>query len=185
MGNEASYGYLAAAMGSVTHETEGRTERLGDASWAIFDADAVAREKWDPRPPYVDPAGYFFKADTLVDLAGKIKNPHQKLVMSGAVLQAIVERYNSFVDAGKDADFGKRGPMYRIQRRPFYAAWATPGLHDSLAGLRINGKAQVVDPAGQGDRGSLCRRRGNRWTGNARAGAVHGVRPHRRYERGR
>ena len=28
--------------------------------WAIFDADAVAREQPQVTPPYVDPDGYFF-----------------------------------------------------------------------------------------------------------------------------
>ena len=45
-------------------------------------------------------------------------------------LQNTVARYNSFVDAGKDADFGKPAPKYKIQTPPFYAAWATPVVHD-------------------------------------------------------
>ena len=33
----------------------------GGPIWAIFDADAVAREKWNPNPPHVDfDAGFFF-----------------------------------------------------------------------------------------------------------------------------
>ena len=27
----------------------------GGPIWAIFDADAVTREKWKPEPPHVDP----------------------------------------------------------------------------------------------------------------------------------
>ena len=38
---------------------------------------------------------------------------------------------------------------YKIARPPFYAAWATPAPHDSRAGLRINGKCQVMDMNGQ------------------------------------
>ncbi len=38
----------------------------GGPIWAIFDADAVAREEWKPAPPNVDiEAGFFFSADTL------------------------------------------------------------------------------------------------------------------------
>jgi hypothetical protein len=37
--------------------------------WAIFDADAVAREGWQVTPPYVDPDGYWFSANTLAALA--------------------------------------------------------------------------------------------------------------------
>src|SRR3989475_5698152 len=41
------------------------------------------------------------------------------------------------------------GPMYKIQKPPFYAAWSTPILHDTLTGLRINTKCQVIDTHGQ------------------------------------
>jgi succinate dehydrogenase/fumarate reductase flavoprotein subunit len=124
--------------------------------WAIFDADAVARNKWKVTPPYVDPDGYFFSANTLMELAAKIKNEYQAKPMKGETLQATVERYNSFVDAGEDADFGKPKPKYKIQTPPFYAAWATPNVHDTRSGLRINGKCQVMDMNGQVIPGLYC-----------------------------
>ena len=65
-------------------------------------------------------------------------------------------RYNWFVDAGKDADFGKPGPKQKIQKPPFYAAWSAPILHDCLAGLRINRKCQVIDLEGQVIPGLYC-----------------------------
>ena len=37
--------------------------------WAIFDAEAVEREKWNLEPPATDPE-YFFSADTLAELGG-------------------------------------------------------------------------------------------------------------------
>lgn len=124
--------------------------------WAIFDADAVARNKWKVAPPYVDPDGYFFTANTLRELAPLIKNEYQAKPMKGETLQATVERYNSFVDAGKDEDFGKPAPKYKIQKLPFYAAWATPNVHDTRSGLRINGKCQVMDMSGQVIPGLYC-----------------------------
>ena len=60
-----------------------------------------------------------------------------------------MRKYNSFVDAGKDSEFGKPTPMYKIQKPPFYAAWSTPILHDTLTGLKINTKCQVVDRTNQ------------------------------------
>jgi succinate dehydrogenase/fumarate reductase flavoprotein subunit len=124
--------------------------------WAIFDADAVERNKWKVTPPYVDLDGYFFSANTLPDLAAAIKNEYQAKPMKGETLLATVERYNSFVDAGKDADFGKPTPKYKIQRAPFYAAWATPNVHDTRSGLRINAKCQVLDMNGQVIPGLYC-----------------------------
>jgi len=47
--------------------------------WAIFDADTVAREGWQVTLPYVDPDGYFFRGDTLAQLAATIHNPFQAI----------------------------------------------------------------------------------------------------------
>jgi succinate dehydrogenase/fumarate reductase flavoprotein subunit len=124
--------------------------------WAIFDADAVQREGWKVTPPHVDPEGYFFSANTIPELAAAIENEYQSKPMNGATLQATVERYNSFVDSGEDKDFGKPTPKYKIQMPPFYAAWATPVVHDTRAGLRINAKCQVVDLNGQVIPGLYC-----------------------------
>ena len=122
----------------------------GGPIWAIFDADAVTREKWDPNPPNVDiKAGFFFSADTLGDLAKKIMMQYQRVPMPPENLEQTVARYNSFVDNGVDDDFGKPKPLYKIATPPFYAAWATPVVHDTRAGLRINAKCQVMDMKGE------------------------------------
>ena len=127
----------------------GGTGNGGGPIWAVFDAEAAKRENWVCTPPWVDPNGWFFSGNTLTELAGKIVSRYQKRPMPGEALQAAVARYNSFVDAGKDADFGKTTPKYKIQTAPFYAAWSTPCVHDCLSGLRINSKAQVMDWNGE------------------------------------
>jgi hypothetical protein len=129
----------------------------GGPIWAIFDVDAVAREKWNPNPPHVDvDAGFFFSANSIRDLAAKIKMKFQRLPMPPQNLADTVARYNSFVDAGKDGDFGKPNPVYKIQKPPFYAAWATPVIHDTRAGLRINARCQVIDMKGEVIPGLYC-----------------------------
>jgi succinate dehydrogenase/fumarate reductase flavoprotein subunit len=129
----------------------------GGPIWAIFDADAVAREKWTPAPPWVDIAqGFFFSADTVANLARTIVMKYQRVPMPPAALEQTVARYNGFVDAGRDEDFEKPRPRYKIARAPFYAAWATPVVHDSRAGLRINADCQVVDMEGQAIVGLYC-----------------------------
>ena len=139
-----TYAFLSACLG--TNGSVGRGKANGGGPiWAIFDADAAAREQWDPRQPNVDPNGWFFSADTIAELAGRIKNPYQFQPIAASVLEDTVRKYNSYVDAGKDAEFGKPTPMYKIQKPPFYAAWSTPILHDTLTGLKINTKCQVVD----------------------------------------
>jgi succinate dehydrogenase/fumarate reductase flavoprotein subunit len=71
-------------------------------------------------------------------------------------LAATVARYNSFVDTAKDADFGKPKPRHKIATPPFYAAWATPVVHDTRAGLRINARCQVIDMSGEVIPGLYC-----------------------------
>ena len=39
---------------------------------------------------------------------------------------------------------------------PFFAAWATPAVHDARAGLRINGACQVIDMNGEVIPGLYC-----------------------------
>jgi len=122
----------------------------GGPIWAIFDADAAAREGWHCEPPWVDAnAGFFFQADTLRELAARIVMPHQRRPMPPEALEATVARYNSFVDAGRDADFDKPAPKFRIARPPFYAAWSTPVVHDTRSGLRIDARCRVLDFAGE------------------------------------
>lgn len=148
-----SYDYFAACLAD-TGDTNKRNG--GGPIWAIFDADGVAREEWDPNPPFVDLEGYFFSADTLGELARGIDNEYQSLPMPARALEETVSRYNSFVDSGTDEDFGKPAPAYKIQTPPFYAAWSTPILHDCLTGLRTNPQAQVMDYHGEVIPGLYC-----------------------------
>jgi urocanate reductase len=163
---DGSYNFFAACMAWNGDKTK---LNGGGPIWAIFDADAAAREKWNTKPPNVDPDGYFFSADTIAELAGKIKNPYQKQTMSGATLQDTVARYNSFVAAGTDTDFKKPTPLYKIEKPPFYAAWSTPILHDTLTGLRTNTNGEVMDIRGEVIQGLYC-------AGEAQGGfAQHGL----------
>jgi urocanate reductase len=143
---DGSYKFFAAAM---AYNGDRAKLNGGGPIWAIFDADGAKREKWITKPPHVDLDGYFFAADTIAELAGKIANPYQKTPMPGAVLEETVSRYNGFVAAGVDRDFKKPAPMYKIETPPFYAAWTTPILHDTLTGLRTTTDTEVVDLHGE------------------------------------
>ena len=135
----------------------GEARNGGGPIWAIFDADAVVRERWNPIPPQVDmEAGFFFSAGTIAELANRVVMKYQPKGIPASILEETVARYNSFVDSGKDEDFGKPKPRHKIQKAPFYAAWATPVIHDSRTGLRINAKCQVVDLYGQVIPGLYC-----------------------------
>ncbi len=144
--------WLNAAMAGIDDGKNG-----GGPIWAIFDGDAVRREKWNPAPPDVDTdAGFFFEAGTIEELAAKIQMKYQRLPMPPENLSATVALYNNFVVDGVDSDFGKPKPLYQIARPPFYAAWATPVVHDTRAGLRIDAQCRVVDMSGAVIPGLYC-----------------------------
>jgi succinate dehydrogenase/fumarate reductase flavoprotein subunit len=144
--------FLDAALAGIGDGHNG-----GGSIWAIFDTGAVERERWDPKPPNVDyDAGFCFSANTIEDLATKIVMKYQRVPMPPEALANTISRYNGFVDSGVDEDFGKPKPLYKISKPPFYAAWATPVLHDTRAGLRINARCQVMDTNGEVIPGLYC-----------------------------
>ena len=146
--------YVDAAL--AINEGSAPPDFSAGPQWAIFDANAVAREQWNLAPPATLP-DYFFSAPTLAELAGLVtRNPHQHVEMPAAHLEATVNRYNTMVDLGVDPDFDKPSPAYKIDTPPFYAAWATFTAHDTYAGLRINMKCQVIDLQGQVIPGLYC-----------------------------
>jgi succinate dehydrogenase/fumarate reductase flavoprotein subunit len=81
-------------------------------------------------------------ADTLAELA-------IKMGVDVANFEATVSRYNGFVDAGVDEDFGKPMPMYKIQTPPFWAAKQNIIMHTQHGGIRTNSKCQVISVISQ------------------------------------
>lgn len=134
-------------------EEDGNAEAYGGPLWAIMDEAAVERNGWDMDAEgvldYED--GYAFKADTLEELAEKIVNKYyEDIEMDPEVLVDTIERYNSFVESGNDEDWGRETTLVNtIEEGPFYALWATPSMHDTLAGIRVDENMQVIDIYGQ------------------------------------
>jgi succinate dehydrogenase/fumarate reductase flavoprotein subunit len=150
----APMNYVDAAL--AINEGSTPPDYAAGPQWAIFDAEAVKREKWNLAPPATHP-DYFFTANTLAELAEMVsKNPYQKIKMPAANLETTVKKYNLMVELGVDPDFGKPSPRYKIETPPFYAAWATFTVHDTYAGLRINMKCQVIDMKGEVIPGLYC-----------------------------
>lgn len=111
--------------------------------------------------------GIMFKADTLEELADMIGCPAENL-------QASVEKYNSYVDAGADSDFGKSVFGTKIETAPYYAVIEKPSVHHTMGGVKINTKAQVLNESGEPIEGLFAAgevtggvHAGNRLGGNA------------------
>lgn len=87
-------------------------------------------------------AGTLLKADTLEELA-------QKAGMDSDTLVNTIKKYNSYVDSGKDPEFGKSAFNLKCEVAPFYATPRKPAIHHTMGGLKINPKAQVLNKHGQ------------------------------------
>lgn len=81
-----------------------------------------------------------YAGNTLEELASKIGVPGSNLV-------ATVNRYNQFVDQGRDADYGqhKEKLTHKIEKGPFYAIPKTFYVQHTCGGFNINENAQVID----------------------------------------
>ncbi|MDR1893502.1 MAG: flavocytochrome c [Spirochaetales bacterium] len=82
-----------------------------------------------------------FKADTLAGLEAQLGIP-------AGNLQEEIARYNSFIDRGVDADFGKRNFGAKLTVAPFYATPRSPSVHHTMGGLLIDASARVLNQNG-------------------------------------
>ena len=159
---EDRFDFFDTALSSVfiDPEGDGNAECYGGPLWAIFDAGAAERNDWNMIQGIVDyEGGYAFKADTLEELAKAVINKYyENIHMNPETLAETVRRYNAAVDAGVDDDWGKKSLGYKIEKGPFYALWAVPSLHDTLAGIRIDKNYQVLDLDGKPIPGLFCAR---------------------------
>jgi len=79
-----------------------------------------------------------YKADTLEELAEKIGVPAENLL-------ATVEKYNGYIQAGEDKDFGTPvEEMRAIEQGPYYAFILRPVTMTSLVGVKVDGECRVL-----------------------------------------
>lgn len=87
-------------------------------------------------------AGTLFRADSLEDLAKQVGMDPDTLVET-------IEKYNSYVEAGKDPDFEKSAFNLKCEVAPFYATPRKPAIHHTMGGLKIDTGAHVLDKDGK------------------------------------
>lgn len=116
--------------------------------------------------------GYVYVADTLEEVA-------EMAGVDVANLMATVEKFNAYVDAQEDPEFGRYNFAGKIEEAPFVIAPMAPALHHSMGGVQINTEAQVIDTEGNiipglYAAGEVCGgiHAGNRLGGNAIADII-------------
>ena len=77
----------------------------------------------------------------------------EQVGLDPAKVKATVERYNGFVEAGLDEDFGRSGEHLVPMTGPFYAAPVTVSTSMTIGGVKINtnGEALKLASSGKGD----------------------------------
>jgi fumarate reductase flavoprotein subunit len=86
-----------------------------------------------------EPGTYAFYADSIKELAAKIK-------IDEAALQQTIDEYNGYCDKGHDDEFAKNPKFLRpLRKPPFYAIRRTTGGYGTLGGIKINERAEVID----------------------------------------
>lgn len=134
-------------------------------SWAIMDSQFMAKYSLADRigggavKPAWRESGWLKEGATIEELASRI-------AVDPDTLKQTVDRWNAFVEAGRDEDFhrGERayddylgdpffteGPnktMGKIERGPFYAAEVIPADVGTYGGAVTDEKARVLDAAG-------------------------------------
>lgn len=101
-----------------------------------------------------------------VQSASSVKEMARKMGVPSSTLEETIARYNRFVEAGRDEDFGKTVFTQKIEKPPFYFGRESFDLHTSLGGIRINEKAEVLRSDGSVIEGL--------YAAGETAGGVHG-----------
>ena len=93
-----------------------------------------------------------YEAATLPELAEMLQNA---CGMNAAAMVETVTKYNGYVEAGSDPEFGRKnlvgvsGKLVKIDTSPFTAVISVPGTTHFNGGLKVNTKMQVLDVYGQ------------------------------------
>ena len=111
--------------------------------------------------------GLLTEANTLEELADKID-------LDPTTFKETVEKYNGFVKAGKDNNFGRTSMKATFIKAPYYAVEVGPAVHHTMGGVKIDTKAQVYNNNGDVIKGLFAAGEvtggihgGNRLGGNA------------------
>ena len=70
----------------------------------------------------------------------------RKTGIQGERLEKTIDRFNSYINAGRDPEFGTRvDGLKELRKPPFYAVEVVPSVHYTIGGSAINAGAQVLD----------------------------------------
>jgi succinate dehydrogenase/fumarate reductase flavoprotein subunit len=118
--------------------------------WAVTDQNGSRALGWlenENELQNPDPKKGLALYPGMVAVCGNLDDLAKKMKVDATGLKSTVIRYNGFVDALKDDDFGKPGPTRKIASGPFYSVKMSLVKHTRRNGIRVNTRSQVLDRA--------------------------------------
>lgn len=106
------------------------------------DINETGKNIWGDDVDKLVEEGIIFRADTIEELA-------EQIGIDPKVLRETHDKFNSYVLAGKDDDFGRSLFGKPIDKAPFYASPRVPTVHHTMGGLEIDLETHVLDKNGE------------------------------------
>lgn len=119
---------------SINFKSRAMMKQTGHEAYAIVDQTAMDNLKLMRN---YAAAGYFVKANTVEELASKLKVDQRAFIKT-------MKDYMAACQAGKDPEFNRR-IQYPIAKAPFYAALVTPSMQSTYGGIKTDEKAQALN----------------------------------------
>ncbi len=116
----------------------------GKVCYALLDASI--RKKFEEKMPLLEKALQAEVKKGRVKIAGSWDEMAGWIGADPSVLQNTVERYNSFCERGYDEDFAKEKKyLLPLSTPPYYAIKGLAVMLDTIGGIRINERMEVLD----------------------------------------
>jgi fumarate reductase flavoprotein subunit len=130
--------FVDESHASINFKSKAMMKQPGHEAYAVVDQTAM--DKLKLMRNYAD-AGYFVKANTVEELAEKLKVPKDEFVKT-------VNNYLQACKDGKDPDQNRK-IQYPMGKAPYYASLVTPSMQSTYGGIKTNNKAEVLDVNGK------------------------------------
>ena len=136
-------------------------------SYTLYDSDAIRRKEkagiYNQMAPCWFPAETYICHIPLPGLERELRKPNDLIKVADTIeelaewmgadlttLKATIDEYNAACDAGHDGVFGKdRKYLQPLRTPPFFALKGHVNICDTIGGIKINEKMEVVDLDGK------------------------------------
>ena len=113
--------------------------QTGSYSWLVVDQAMV--DASSVIQGYIKP-GYTVTGATYEELG-------KAMGVDAAAFAETMEKWNGYVEAKNDPDFGRTSFANPLNTAPYYAVKVTAGVHHTMGGLKINANTEVLNEKGE------------------------------------